>query len=160
MRSALLCVTHHSHTFLDTRSVAQSTMGCTYCERLMHFLSSSWAFSKPWPWSPLKPRMGSILWYLGPSPFMPEHFPSWKSRVNRNVAVRSADHDSSLSCFDFCTPPPAGQMFQAVGALADLCFRSKMKGFHRSNWKRIFQPSLGGWEENSVICSDWNKCVW
>lgn len=33
---------------------------------------------------------------------MPKHFPFWMSKVNKNVAVSPADHDSLLSCFDFC----------------------------------------------------------
>lgn len=81
--------------------------------------------------------------------FSAKTLPFLDGRVDSNVAVSTKDHDSSLSCFDFCAPPPASQMFQTVGVLADLCFCSEMKGFCRSTWKRIYQ----GQEENSVICS-------
>lgn len=92
---------------------------------------------------PLKPRMETVLWYLGLSPFMPKHFPSWMSRGDRNVAVSTKDHDSSLSCFDFCTPPPASQMFQTRGVLADLCCSLKNEGLSQAHLKMNLPRTAG-----------------
>lgn len=147
---AIVCIAPFSHIpGHSQRGIKHNGMHLTYCERLFFFFIQQLANAKSWPWNSLKPRIESVLQYLGPSPSVPKHFPSWISRVDRNVAVRTKDHDSLLSCFDFCAPPPVSQMFQTVGVLADLCFCSEMKGFCRSTWKRIYQ----GQEENSVICS-------
>lgn len=62
--------------------------------------------------------MESLLWYLRPSPHMPKHFPFWMSKVNKNVAVSPTDHDSLLSCFDFC-----------LHHLQARCFRLEYCGF-------------------------------
>lgn len=103
MRSALLCsytILTHSSTFHGTLMV-QHKAQCDAPIVKDCFHPTVLPLPNHWPWN-LEPRMESLLWYLRLSPYMPKHFPFWMSKVNKNVAVSPADHDSSLSCFDFC----------------------------------------------------------
>lgn len=130
---AIVCFAPFSHIPGHSQcGIKHNGMHLQWNTDAIFFFIQQLASAKSWPWNPIKSRMESVLRYLGHSPFMPKHFPSWMGRVDRNVAASTKDHDGSLSCFDFCTPPLASQMFQTVGVLADLCFCSEMKGFRRS----------------------------